>query len=97
MGRRGQTDAEAYADPYEILGVSRGISNEALKRTYHTLCSETHPDRVHSMDLPPDMIAMAHTRTVRIIDAYERIVKQRQEAAGANGRSGANGHDAGAD
>ncbi len=92
-----KTDAEATADPYDILGVSRGISDDDLKRTYYTMCGEGHPDRVSSMDLPRDMIAMAHARTVRIIDAYNRIVKQRQEAAGANGRNGANRHDAGAD
>lgn len=99
-------ETDEVGDPYDLLGVSRGISDEELKRTYHNLCGETHPDRMRSMDLPHDMIAMAHARTVRIIDAYDRIVKERQRLHGANGRNGANGangtngtngHDAGAD
>ena len=90
-------DAGTTADPFDILGVSPGISDDDLKNTYHTLVGEAHPDRIRSMDLPRDMVATAHTRTVRIIDAYERIVKRRQETAGVNGHNGANGHDAGAD
>lgn len=53
-------------DPYEILGVERGVSDEDLKKAYRKLALEWHPDR-HSGD------AQAEERFKEINAAYQAI------------------------
>ena len=31
-------------DPYQVLGVPRGASEEEIKKAYHTLSRKYHPD-----------------------------------------------------
>ena len=71
-------------DPYEILGVARGISDEDLRQFYHKAVKENHPDKIEGAGLSPQYLDMATSRMVRINDAYERIVAMRQQAAAAN-------------
>ena len=80
-------DRERISDPHEILGVSRTISDEDLKRFYHALCSENHPDRVQSSGLSSEFVELANSRMIRINDAYKRILAMRH-AKGANGQGG---------
>ena len=80
-----QTDAR---DPYDVLGVSRSVSDEELKKFYHDLCAENHPDRVQSSGLSPHFVEMANSRMIRINDAYQRILEMRQSRKG-NGTNGA--------
>ena len=80
-----QTDAR---DPYDVLGVSRSVSDEELKKFYHDLCAENHPDRVQSSGLSPHFVEMANSRMIRINDAYQRILEIRQSRKG-NGTNGA--------
>jgi hypothetical protein len=70
-------------DPYEILGVSPGASDEQLKSAYHSLCSDYHPDKLQGLGLPSEFSEIANSRIIRIIDAYRRIVASRQ---GGNGK-----------
>ncbi len=72
-------------DPYDILGVPRGVSDEELTRFYHKVVKENHPDKVQSAGLSPQYMDMATSRMIRINDAYERIVSMRK-AAPANGQ-----------
>ena len=65
-------------DPYDILGVPRGVSDEELTRFYHNVVKENHPDKVQSAGLSPQYLDMATSRMIRINDAYERIVSMRQ-------------------
>ena len=77
-----EPDLEETFDPYEVLGVSPGVSDEKLKETYHNLCSAYHPDKLQGLGLPSDFSEIANSRIVRIIDAYRRITAARE---GANG------------
>ena len=80
-----QTEAR---DPYDVLGVPRSVSDEELKKFYHDLCAENHPDRVQSSGLSPHFVEMANSRMIRINDAYQRILEMRQSRKG-NGTNGA--------
>ncbi|MBR5001003.1 MAG: DnaJ domain-containing protein, partial [Firmicutes bacterium] len=31
-------------DPYSVLGVERGVSDEELKKQYRAMCRKYHPD-----------------------------------------------------
>ncbi len=77
-----QDEHNAPSDPYDILGVSPGASDEDLKRVFHDLCGHYHPDRVQLLDLPTDLSDFANSRLIRIIDAYRRITSKRRGAAG---------------
>ncbi len=79
-------ESDAIIDPYEVLGVPRSIGDKELKKAYHNLCSQNHPDKLLSLDLSPDYANMANLRLARIIDAYQRIVTMRRSAQG-NGQN----------
>ncbi len=85
-----QVDQTEARDPYDVLGVSRSVSDEELKKFYHSLCAENHPDRVQSSGLSPHFVEMANSRMIRINDAYQRILEMRQAKKASNG-SGQNG------
>ena len=70
-------EQDEISDPYDILGVPKRISDADLKRFYRKLCSENHPDKVQSSGLSPQFMELAHSRMVRINDAYERILSMR--------------------
>ena len=82
-----QTEAR---DPYDVLGVPHSVSDDELKKFYHNLCAENHPDRVQSSGLSPHFVELANSRMIRINDAYQRILEQRQPKQ-ANGQSNGQG------
>jgi len=65
------------ADPYRILGVPRDISDAELKKTYHKLVREHHPDRLIAQGLPQEFVEVATEKLAAINDAYDRIAKAR--------------------
>lgn len=52
------------ADYYQLLGISRSASQEALRHAFRKLVADSHPD--HN---PDD--AQAHERTRQLIEAYK--------------------------
>ncbi len=79
-------EAAAVTDPYAILGVSPRVDDENLRRAYHELCAQHHPDKLVSLDLAADYIDLANSRMVRVIEAYARIKKERNGEAGTEQR-----------
>ena len=71
----------ALTDPYEILGVAPRIDDAALRKAYHALCAQHHPDKLVSLGLAGAYVDMANSRLARVIDAYHRVQKLRQAAA----------------
>ena len=59
-------------DPYQILGVSRGASKEALSRAYREKMQMNHPDKVAALD--PALQELATVRTQMIGQAYRQIL-----------------------
>jgi DnaJ like chaperone protein len=65
------------ADAYQVLGVSASASDAEVKKAYRRLMSQNHPDKLVANGLPESMIAAAHERTQRILEAYELIRERR--------------------
>lgn len=68
---------EPNADPYEILGVGRGWSDDAIKQHYRKLIRENHPDRLIAKGMPQEFIDLANEKVAQINAAYEEIQKDR--------------------
>ncbi len=66
------------SDPYAILGVTREASEGDLKRAYHRLVRENHPDALIARGVPEEFVGMANAKLAMINTAYERIQRQRE-------------------
>jgi DnaJ like chaperone protein len=64
-------------DPYVILGVDRSSSSEDVKRAYHVLVRENHPDSLIARGVPEEFVRLATEKLASINGAYEAIKKER--------------------
>ena len=62
-------------DPYAVLGIPPGASDEELEQAYRKRMSEYHPDRVASA--AKEIRDMADRRAREINQAYDRIKRER--------------------
>jgi len=65
------------ADAYEVLGVDPTAADAEVTRAFRRLMSQNHPDKLVAQGLPESMVAAAHERTQRILEAYETIKSHR--------------------
>jgi DnaJ like chaperone protein len=79
QGRAGEEAAKAarLGDAYEVLGVDATATDAEVTRAFRKLMSQNHPDKLVAQGLPESMIAAAHERTQRILEAYELIKNHR--------------------
>lgn len=63
-------------DPWQVLGLERSASPEAVKQRYRKLAREHHPDRHIAAGVPEEMIALATSRLQAINAAYDQITKE---------------------
>jgi len=64
-------------DPYQILGVTRDISDDEIKKTYRNLSRENHPDTLIAQGMPQEFIDVANEKMASINAAYDQISKER--------------------
>lgn len=69
-------------DPYEVLGISRGASEEEIKKAYRELAKKYHPDNYVNSPLTD----LAAEKMKEINEAYDTVMK-----GGQSGGSGTNG------
>ena len=69
-------------DPYRVLGVSPGASDDEIKKAYRDLARKYHPDNYHDNPLAD----LAQEKMKEINEAYATITRQR--AAGSTSYSG---------
>jgi len=65
------------ADPYQILGLTRGASDAEVKKAYHKLTREYHPDTLIAHGLPQEFVDLANEKMATINAAHDRIEKSR--------------------
>jgi uncharacterized membrane protein YkvA (DUF1232 family) len=58
-------------DPYTVLGVPRGASQQEIKKAYYELAAKYHPDKVNH--LGDEFKELAHKKFVKIQRAYQRL------------------------
>jgi DnaJ-domain-containing protein 1 len=73
----GASPPPPQADPYAVLGISVGSSDEEIEQAYRRKMSEYHPDRV--ANAAEEIRALAETRARDINAAYETIRQQRKK------------------
>lgn len=71
-------------DPYKVLGVSPTDSDDTIKRAYRDLARKYHPDNYINNPLAD----LAKEKMQEINDAYDSIMKQRQNGGSSGGNSG---------
>ncbi|MDR1157049.1 MAG: J domain-containing protein [Oscillospiraceae bacterium] len=70
-------------DPYGVLGVSRSASDDEIKKAYRDLARKYHPDNYVGNDLAD----LAQEKMKEINEAYDTIVRER-ENGGARASAG---------
>lgn len=60
---------------YDILGISKSVKDEEVKKAYRKMIKKYHPDKLK--DVSDDIIKMAKQKFQSVKDAYEYIRKQR--------------------
>ncbi len=64
-------------DPYLVLGASREMSDDELRRHYRRLVADNHPDREIARGLPEEAVAIATRRLAAINAAWDLIERER--------------------
>lgn len=77
FGSHQTNPAEALDDAYKALGVTKGSTDQEIKRAYRKLMSQYHPDKLMGQGVPEDMIAVATEQAKEIQLAYDLIKKHR--------------------
>ncbi len=71
--RPAEPEAQAgSADPYALLGVDRGASQDEIRTAYRHLVAQYHPDKVSH--LGREFQEMAHQKLIAIKEAYEMVM-----------------------
>ena len=71
-------------DPYQVLGVSRGASDEEIKKAYRSLSRKYHPDA--NVNNPNKDAAEEKFKQVQ--QAYDQIMKEKQQGTSYGGGYG---------
>ena len=68
-------------DPYQVLGISRGATDEEIKKAYRKLSRKYHPDA--NINNPNKEEAEAKFKEVQ--QAYDQIMKEKEYGGSQGG------------
>jgi DnaJ-domain-containing protein 1 len=71
-----ETAAYRGINPYLVLGIREGVSQEDVKKAYHQLSMVNHPDRIKGFGLGEEYQELATRNMARINNAYAQILKR---------------------
>ena len=80
---------KTMSDPYEILGVQRGASEEEIKKAYKRLSRKYHPDA--NLDNPK----VAEEKFKQIQQAYQQVMKEKTSGYSQSSYGGYQGQSGG--
>jgi DnaJ like chaperone protein len=69
---------QAEDDPYAVLGVDPGASDEEVRTSWRRALSEAHPDRVLARGLPAEFVEVAQIKSAAINAAYNTVIRSRK-------------------
>ena len=73
----GDTGHSGPADPYEVMGCTRGASDEDVKSAYREKAKQLHPDVLRAQGLSEELIAKANDQMARVNAAWAEIRRER--------------------
>lgn len=78
-------------NPYEVLGINEGASEEEIKKAYRELVKKYHPDQYQDNPLS----ALAEEKLREANEAYESLVKSGRSSSGyrSRGRTAKNNYE----
>lgn len=71
---------ETSHDPYAVLGLPKDATLETIKKHYHRLVADAHPDRLIARGVPEEFLAIANSRMAALNTAFAAIEKERRAA-----------------
>ena len=74
----GGPDSCTEADPYEVLGCSRTMSDDEVKRAYREKAKQLHPDTLRAQGLSDELISRANEQMARVNAAWSAIKRERR-------------------
>src|SRR5215468_4050597 len=70
--------SSAKRNPYEVLGITPEIGNEALKVHYRKLVATNHPDKMIARGVSSEFVTTATEKIATINAAYDAVAKERR-------------------
>lgn len=64
-------------DPYKVLDVDAGATDDVVKGAWKKALVDAHPDKAMARGLPAEFVDIAHVKSAAINAAYDAIVRER--------------------
>ena len=77
--------SSAKRNPYDVLGITPGIGNDALKLHYRRLVANNHPDKMIARGVSSEFVNTATEKIAAINAAYDAVARERRTRMSASG------------
>jgi DnaJ like chaperone protein len=77
--------SSAKRNPYDVLGITPEIGNDALKIHYRKLVANNHPDKMIARGFSSEFVNIATEKIAAINAAYDAVARERRTRMSASG------------